>query len=67
MRLEWGYMLNAPHGTASTFWEGYRTDGTLGLRRLLHERRARLVDRPDRGADVLRARHPARPRPAARL
>jgi hypothetical protein len=28
IRLEWGYMLNAPQGTASTFWEGYRTDGT---------------------------------------
>ena len=21
-------MLNAPYGTASTFWEGYKTDGT---------------------------------------
>ncbi|WP_405774435.1 alpha-L-rhamnosidase C-terminal domain-containing protein [Streptomyces sp. NBC_00859] len=28
IRREWGFMLNAPHGTASTFWEGYRTDGT---------------------------------------
>jgi hypothetical protein len=28
MRLEWGYMLNAPQGTASTYWEGYRTDGS---------------------------------------
>lgn len=28
IRLEWGYMLDAPQGTASTFWEGYRTDGT---------------------------------------
>ncbi|MEK8174822.1 hypothetical protein NKH77_54505 [Streptomyces sp. M19] len=28
IRREWGYMLQAPHGTASTFWEGYRTDGT---------------------------------------
>ncbi|MFF2655153.1 alpha-L-rhamnosidase C-terminal domain-containing protein [Streptomyces sp. NPDC058045] len=28
IRREWGYMLGAPHGTASTFWEGYRTDGT---------------------------------------
>lgn len=28
IRREWGYMLNAPHGTSSTFWEGYRTDGT---------------------------------------
>ncbi|MFD0026561.1 alpha-L-rhamnosidase C-terminal domain-containing protein [Streptomyces sp. NPDC058382] len=28
IRREWGFMLNAPHGTASTFWEGYRADGT---------------------------------------
>ncbi|MEV7399376.1 alpha-L-rhamnosidase C-terminal domain-containing protein [Streptomyces sp. NPDC091267] len=28
IRREWGYMLNAPHGTASTFWEGYRSDGS---------------------------------------
>jgi hypothetical protein len=28
IRTEWGYMLDAPQGTASTFWEGYRTDGT---------------------------------------
>jgi hypothetical protein len=28
IRLEWGYMLDAPYGTASTFWEGYKTDGT---------------------------------------
>ncbi|MDI5963809.1 alpha-L-rhamnosidase-related protein [Streptantibioticus silvisoli] len=28
IRREWGYMLNAPQGTASTFWEGYRSDGT---------------------------------------
>lgn len=28
IRLEWGYMLTAPQGTASTFWEGYRTDGS---------------------------------------
>jgi hypothetical protein len=28
VRLEWGYMLDAPQGTASTFWEGYRTDGS---------------------------------------
>lgn len=28
IRLEWGYMLNAPYGTASTFWEGYKTDGS---------------------------------------
>jgi hypothetical protein len=30
IRLEWGYMLNAPTGTASTFWEGYLDDGTFG-------------------------------------
>jgi hypothetical protein len=28
IRREWGFMLNSPTGTASTFWEGYRTDGT---------------------------------------
>jgi hypothetical protein len=28
IRREWGYMLNSPAGTASTFWEGFRTDGT---------------------------------------
>jgi hypothetical protein len=28
LRLEWGYMLNAPYGTGSTYWEGYRTDGS---------------------------------------
>jgi hypothetical protein len=28
IRLEWGFMLNSPQGTASTFWEGYRTDGS---------------------------------------
>ncbi|BBA96612.1 putative alpha-L-rhamnosidase [Actinacidiphila reveromycinica] len=28
VRREWGYMLDAPQGTASTFWEGYRTDGS---------------------------------------
>jgi hypothetical protein len=28
IRREWGFMLDAPQGTASTFWEGYRTDGT---------------------------------------
>ena len=30
IRLEWGYMLGAPTGTASTFWEGYLDDGTFG-------------------------------------
>jgi Bacterial alpha-L-rhamnosidase 6 hairpin glycosidase domain len=29
IRLEWGYMLNSPLGTGSTFWEGYLADGTL--------------------------------------
>jgi hypothetical protein len=28
IRLEWGYMLASRVGTGSTFWEGYRTDGT---------------------------------------
>jgi hypothetical protein len=28
IRREWGFMLDSPTGTASTFWEGYRTDGT---------------------------------------
>jgi hypothetical protein len=27
IRAEWGYMLNSPIGTGSTFWEGYHTDG----------------------------------------
>jgi Bacterial alpha-L-rhamnosidase 6 hairpin glycosidase domain len=30
VRLEWGYMLGAPIGTASTFWEGYLDDGSFG-------------------------------------
>lgn len=30
IRLEWGYMLGAPIGTASTFWEGYLDDGGFG-------------------------------------
>ena len=29
MRREWGYMLNSPLGTASTFWEGFKADGTF--------------------------------------
>ncbi|MFI6077376.1 trehalase family glycosidase [Actinoplanes sp. NPDC051343] len=29
IRDEWGYMLDSPLGTASTFWEGYANDGTL--------------------------------------
>ena len=28
LKLEWGYMLNAPYGTGSTYWEGYKTDGS---------------------------------------
>ncbi|MFI6345705.1 alpha-L-rhamnosidase C-terminal domain-containing protein [Streptomyces sp. NPDC050560] len=28
IRREWGYMLGAPQGTASTFWEGYLRDGS---------------------------------------
>jgi Bacterial alpha-L-rhamnosidase 6 hairpin glycosidase domain len=30
IRREWGYMLNSPAGTASTFWEGYNSDGRFG-------------------------------------
>ncbi|HVV21501.1 MAG TPA: trehalase family glycosidase, partial [Pseudonocardiaceae bacterium] len=30
MRREWGYMLDSPLGTGSTFWEGYLADGTFG-------------------------------------
>ena len=30
IRLEWGYMLNSPLGTGSTFWEGYLADGQFG-------------------------------------
>jgi hypothetical protein len=29
IRREWGYMLNSPIGTNSTFWEGYQYDGTF--------------------------------------
>lgn len=29
IRNEWGYMLDSPLGTASTFWEGYSNTGTL--------------------------------------
>jgi hypothetical protein len=29
IRTEWGYMLNSPLGTRSTFWEGYSNTGTL--------------------------------------
>jgi hypothetical protein len=30
IRREWGYMLDSPLGTDSTFWEGYKDDGTFG-------------------------------------
>jgi hypothetical protein len=30
IRREWGYMLNSPLGTGSTFWEGYLADGQFG-------------------------------------
>jgi hypothetical protein len=30
IRREWGYMLNSPIGTASTFWEGYNANGSFG-------------------------------------
>ena len=29
VRREWGYMLNASTGTGSTFWEGFRSDGSF--------------------------------------
>lgn len=28
MRREWGFMLNSPNGTNSTFWESFNYDGT---------------------------------------
>jgi hypothetical protein len=30
IRTEWGYMLNSPLGSGSTFWEGYLANGQLG-------------------------------------
>ncbi|MDQ1735149.1 MAG: hypothetical protein QOH56_1400 [Pseudonocardiales bacterium] len=30
MRREWGYMLDSPLGTGSTFWEGYQANGQFG-------------------------------------
>jgi hypothetical protein len=30
IRREWGYMLNSPLGTGSTFWEGYLANGQPG-------------------------------------
>jgi hypothetical protein len=29
IRREWGYMLDSPVGTGSTFWEGYKADGSF--------------------------------------
>ena len=29
IRTEWGFMLDSPIGTRSTFWEGYHDDGNL--------------------------------------
>ncbi|HEX3789866.1 MAG TPA: hypothetical protein VHW44_18510 [Pseudonocardiaceae bacterium] len=29
IRREWGYMLNSPDGTNSTFWEGFTSDGSF--------------------------------------
>ncbi|MEU6852902.1 trehalase family glycosidase [Actinacidiphila alni] len=29
IRREWGWMLNSPTGTGSTFWEGFRSDGSF--------------------------------------
>jgi len=31
VRLQWGYMLQNPHSTESTFWEGYNTDGSFNF------------------------------------
>eukprot|EP01043_Picozoa_sp_COSAG02_P024736 COSAG02_NODE_1362_length_13050_cov_22.164775_8_plen_671_part_00 len=28
IKLQWGYMINHPNGTQSTFWEGYHSDGS---------------------------------------
>ena len=30
IRREWGYMLNSPLGSGSTFWEGYLANGQFG-------------------------------------
>ena len=30
VRRQWGFMLQSPVSTASTFWEGYNVDGTFG-------------------------------------
>ncbi|MCU1529359.1 MAG: hypothetical protein JWP75_3122 [Frondihabitans sp.] len=30
IKTEWGYMLNSPLGTGSTFWEGYLANGQFG-------------------------------------
>jgi hypothetical protein len=32
IRRQWGYMLNHPTSTNSTFWEGYKADGTYDYR-----------------------------------
>ena len=29
IRLQWGHMLTAPESTGSSFWEGYKKDGTF--------------------------------------
>lgn len=31
VRLQWGYMINSPTSTQSTFWEGYNADGTFNF------------------------------------
>ena len=31
IRRQWGYMLNHPQSTQSTFWEGYNADGTFNF------------------------------------
>lgn len=32
VRLQWGYMINSPNSTESTFWEGYNKDGTFNFK-----------------------------------
>ncbi len=35
MRLQWGYMLNYPNSTQSSFWEGYHSDGSFAYQGVL--------------------------------
>ena len=32
IRLQWGYMLNYPNSTGSSFWEGFHSDGTFAYK-----------------------------------